>query len=85
LGQTLVTLFDVKLEPPPFRRGSLIRTDPAMPRLPPPPPPHRSPPERPLFDQLTAWAASDENRVVAMPIGFGLFCASILWLLYAIR
>jgi len=54
-----------------------------MPRL--PPPPHRPPPERPLFDQLSHWASRDENRVIALPIGFGLFCASILWLLYAVR
>jgi hypothetical protein len=54
-----------------------------MPRL--PPPPHPLPPERPLFDQLSDWAGREDNRVVVLPIGFGLFCASILWLLYAIR
>jgi hypothetical protein len=54
-----------------------------MPRL--PPPPHRLPPEQPVFDQLTTWAAREEHRAMTLAIGFGLFCASILWLLYALR
>jgi len=73
----------VKLEPPPFRRAPIIRTDPTMPRLPPPPHPLR--PEQPLFDQLASWAGREEHRAVTLSIGFGLFCASILWLLYAVR
>ena len=42
-------------------------------------------PEKPLFDIVTEWAARDENRLIAISLGLGLFSGGIFWLLWALR
>jgi hypothetical protein len=41
-------------------------------------------PEKPLFDVVTEWAARDENHLIAVSLGLGLFSGGIFWLLWAL-
>jgi hypothetical protein len=41
--------------------------------------------EKPLFDVVTEWALREENGLIAIPLGLGMFSGGIFWLLWALR
>ena len=47
--------------------------------------PFQATPEKPLFDVVTEWAQRDENYLIAISLGVGLFSGGIFWLLWGLR